>query len=133
MTYLPDTNVCIQYLRKPDSPIASRLMAVAPDEVVLCDIVAAELFYGAHRSARVVENIEQVRRFCGLFPSLPFDRQAAEVYGLLRRELETAGMPIGSNDLFIASIALANDLTLITHNVREFSRVPNLRYEDWEK
>jgi tRNA(fMet)-specific endonuclease VapC len=132
MVYLPDTNACVHYLRQPNSLVARRLLAVRPGEMTLCDIVVAELFYGAHRSAKVTENLAQVRRFCALFPSLPFDGQAAEIYGRLRRELESVGTPIGSNDLFIASIALAHGLTLVTHNVREFSRVPNLHYEDWE-
>ena len=70
--------------------------------------------------------------FVERFVSLPFDDAAALMYGRLRAELERAGTPIGANDLLIASIALANGLTLITHNTREFGRVPGLQIADWE-
>lgn len=132
MPYLPDSNVCIQFLRQPDTPIARRLISLDRSEAMLCDIIKAELLYGAYRSARVEENLNQVRSFCDLFDSLPFDGQAAEIYGRTRRQLELVGTPIGSNDLMIASIALVHNLILVTHNVREFSRVPDLQIEDWE-
>jgi tRNA(fMet)-specific endonuclease VapC len=65
------------------------------------------------------------------FRSLPFDDASAEVYGRIRAQLGAQGNLIGPNDLLIASIALANNLTLVTHNTREFSRIPELRIEDW--
>lgn len=68
----------------------------------------------------------------GATASLPFDDQCAEEYGLLRDELDRAGTPIGPNDLLIAATARAHGVVLVTHNVREFSRVPELRTEDWE-
>jgi tRNA(fMet)-specific endonuclease VapC len=66
------------------------------------------------------------------FISLPFDDQSAIIYGQIRAQLVASGTPIGPNDLLIASIALANNLILVTHNTREFSRVEDLRLEDWE-
>lgn len=66
------------------------------------------------------------------FVSLPFDDQSAVIYGQIRAQLAAPGTPIGPNDLLIASIALANNLILVTHNTREFSRVEGLRLEDWE-
>jgi tRNA(fMet)-specific endonuclease VapC len=132
MPYLIDSNVCIQFLRKPGSPVAHRLLTLNESEVLLCDIVKAELIYGAYRSARVEENLDQVLRFCDLFTSLPFEGRAAEIYGRIRRELEVSGRGIGPHDLMIASIALANDLILVTHNVGEFSRISELKIEDWE-
>jgi tRNA(fMet)-specific endonuclease VapC len=73
--------------------------------------------------------IGQLRQRC---PSLPFDDRAAEVYGRIRAHLTATGMAIGPNDLMIAAIALANGLTLVTHNTAEFSRVPGLTIEDWQ-
>ncbi|KYG01863.1 hypothetical protein BE21_55765 [Sorangium cellulosum] len=64
--------------------------------------------------------------------SLSFDDVAAERYAVIRAELEGRGQSIGANDLLIAAIALAHDLTLVTHNISEFSRVTGLRLEDWE-
>ncbi|MBW4559100.1 MAG: PIN domain-containing protein [Trichormus sp. ATA11-4-KO1] len=66
------------------------------------------------------------------FTDLPLDRQAAKIAGNIRARLDALGTPIGANDLLIAAIALANDLTLVTHNIREFSRIDGLKYEDWE-
>lgn len=66
------------------------------------------------------------------FVSLPFDDQSAVIYGQIRPQLAAPGTPIDPNDLLIASIALANNLILVTHNTREFSRVEGLRLEDWE-
>ena len=72
------------------------------------------------------------RQFLQPYRSLPFDDAAAELAGLLRAQFADQGKPIGPYDLQIAAIALANNCTLVTHNVREFSRVPNLLIEDWE-
>lgn len=70
--------------------------------------------------------------FLDQFVSLPFDDKAALVYGRVRAQLATQGTPIGPNDLMIAAIAIANDVTLVTRNTREFGRVAGLRIEDWE-
>jgi tRNA(fMet)-specific endonuclease VapC len=74
----------------------------------------------------------KVENFCAHFQSLPFDDKAAGFYGKIRSELSAVGQPIGANDFMIAAIALANEVTLITHNTREFSRVSGLLLEDWE-
>jgi len=72
------------------------------------------------------------RAFAERFVSLPFDDISAEIYARIRADLERAGAPIGSNDLIIGSIALANDLILVTHNTREFGQIANLQLDDWE-
>ena len=104
-----------------------------PSEICLCSVVKAELIYGALRSARTAENLRLLNRFFRTFPSIPFDDACAEAYGAIRSELEKVGSPIGPNDLMIASVARTNDLILITHNVKEFSRVIGLNIEDWER
>ena len=86
---------------------------------------------GPEKSASTAEFTKQ-QVFVNSFVSLPFDDQAAEEYSLIRAELEQAGTPIGPNDLMIAAIALANNVTLITHNTQEFGRVTGLQIEDWE-
>lgn len=99
---------------------------------MLCSVVKAELFYGALKSNNPQKTLAKQHKFVNQFVSLPFDDTVAEAYSEIRAELEKLGMPIGPNDLLIASIAIANDVTLITHNVREFGRIKNLNYEDWE-
>jgi len=133
MTYLLDTNSCIKYLNGTSENIKRRLESKQPQDIVICSIVKAELFYGAQKSAKLTENLEKVHKFIDHFVSLPFDDKASEKYGEIRSDLEKAGTPIGPNDLLIASIALANNVTLVTHNTREFKRVKGLKTEDWEK
>ena len=93
-----------------------------------------ELIYGAEHSGPLhrANNLQRVEQLRAQFSSIPFDDRAAEEYGRLRAHLATLGTPIGSNDLMIAAIALANGLTVVTHNTAEFSRVPALSLEDWQ-
>jgi tRNA(fMet)-specific endonuclease VapC len=132
MIYLLDTNTCINYINRRNVLISRRILSFSPDDIAICDIVKFELYFGAYNSSRVEENLEILRKFLGDLVSLPFDGQAAEICGRLRSDLKAAGTPIGSYDMQIAAIALAHDLTLITHNTKEFKRVEGLSIEDWE-
>lgn len=133
MKYLLDTNTCVVYLRQgPRSSISARLEQCDPADIALCSVVKAELLFGAFYSQRPEQNLAQVQLFTSQFPSLPFDDAAAEAYAPIRTTLWRAGTPIGPNDLFIAAIAIARNLVLVTHNTTEFSRVPGLQTEDWE-
>lgn len=130
--YLLDTNACIGLLTGRSSRLARRLRQVKPSRVALCAIVKAELLYGARKSREVAANARTLRRFFEPLRSFPFDDRCAETYGALRAELERNGSPIGHHDLQIAAIAIANDLVLVTHDQRSFSRVVDLESEDWE-
>lgn len=132
MNYLLDSNACIVFLNKRSDNLKQRLELCEPQQIVLCSVVKAELLYGAMKSQHPQASLNKVKNFCAHFQSLPFDDEAAEYYGKIRSELSTIGKPIGGNDFMIAAIALANDVTLITHNTREFSRVSSLLLEDWE-
>jgi tRNA(fMet)-specific endonuclease VapC len=131
MKYLLDTNTCIYYINGKSSQLSKRFNTLSAGEAVVCSVVKAELFFGALRSQNPPKNLNNQRQFLALFSSLPFDDNAAEHYANIRADLVTKGMPIGSNDFFIAAIARANGLILVTSNTREFSRVPNLICEDW--
>lgn len=132
MSYLLDTNTCIGYLNRRNQNIFQNLSRRSPTEIRLCDVVKFELYYGAYRSSRQQQNLVLLERFFGAFQSLPFDNDSALVCGRIRSQLQAQGTPIGAYDLQIAAIALAHDLTLVTHNLREFNRVENLKIEDWE-
>ncbi len=88
--------------------------------------------YGAMRSNNSTRTLRVQQAFLVQFQSLPFDDQAGLIHGRIRAQLTAAGTPIGPYDLQIAAIALANNLTLVTHNTREFRRVEGLQIEDWE-
>jgi len=133
VTWLLDTNACVCHLRGGSSSrVAKRLGEKRSDEVALCSVVRAELIFGALRSRDSTANLAKVARFLSQFVSHPFDDLAADAYGKIRAALSDQGMPIGPNDLLIAAIAQSRGLTLVTHNVAEFSRVPGLPIEDWE-
>ncbi len=84
------------------------------------------------KSTRSAQTLSEQNMFLDQFVSLPFDDKAALVYGQIRAQLAAQGTPIGPNDLMIAAIAIANGVTLVTRNTREFARVTDLRIEDWE-
>lgn len=130
--YLLDTNACVHVLNNSRARLTERFAAESPATLRLCSVVKAELFYGARKSTVVARTIANLQRFFAPLPSVPFDDHAAEHYGAIRADLAQAGKPIGGNDLMIAAIARAQDLTLVTHNVSEFARVVGLRVVDWE-
>jgi tRNA(fMet)-specific endonuclease VapC len=131
LSYLLDTNICVDLLRRRDKDLLARIRARDPRDLHLCSVVKAELLFGARKSERVEDNLTLLAAFFSQFASLPFDDRAAEFYGIARAALEAAGTPIGANDLLIASIGQAHDLTVVTRNRSEFARVPGLRWEEW--
>ena len=132
MAWLLDTNAWITYLKTPQSSIRSRLQSLLPADVLLCSVVKAELLHGAEKYGNRERRLNILRELFAPYASLPFDDTAAAYYGRIRHELETAGNVIGPNDLMIASITLASNHTLVTHNTAEFSRVQGLTLEDWQ-
>ncbi len=132
MLYLPDTNVWIHHLNPALSIAKTKLQSHSPLEIVLCDVVKAELYYGAYKSTRRETNLAVLATLFASFGSLPFDGEAARLSGEIRADLASKGMPIGPYDLQIAAVALVHDCILVSHNTREFSRIAGLRLEDWE-
>lgn len=132
MRYLLDTNAWIQYLKIPSSPIAAKLAALSPADIVTCSIVRSELLHGAEKYGNRSRRVALVEATLAPFVSFPFDDEDAREYAGLRHSLELAGNPIGPYDLQIAAVCLRHDFTLVTNNTREFSRVAGLRVEDWQ-
>jgi tRNA(fMet)-specific endonuclease VapC len=132
MAWLLDTNVCIRYLNGRSPKLLSRFHATNPTDIFVSSIVKAELYFGAALSTDPAKTRAVQQQFLNRFDSLPFDDAAADVYAVIRADLSQRGCMIGPNDLLIAAISLAHGLTLVTHNVSEFGRVPGLVVEDWE-
>jgi predicted nucleic acid-binding protein len=130
--YCFDTDVLSAVLRRdPPLHLIRRLAQVSPEEQFTTSITLGELLYGASKRGNP-ELEDRVRALIlGAAAVLPFDSAAAESYGRLRARLEADGKRLDEPDLRIASIALSRDLTMVTGNVRHFSRVPDLRVEDW--
>lgn len=130
--FVLDTNVCIQIIRGRSTSLHSRLAEVSRDDLALSSIVWAELLVGARLSPRGYEQ-ERTKLIPFLeLVQLPFDQNAAEHYAEIRAYLQGKGQLIGERDLMIAAITRSHGLTMVTHNTREFGRVPELIFEDWE-
>ena len=133
MTYLLDTNACIAAINGRPASLRERLTKVMArgETVAASTITLFELWYGVANSPRVNANTERLAVFLAPLETLPFDDEDARLAGMVRAELERAGTRIGAYDCLIAGQALRHGMMLVTANVREFERVPGLRWENW--
>lgn len=131
MMYVLDTNICIYLIRQRPSSVIQKFQQLPDDSVGISTIVMSELVYGTAKSRRAESNLSALRKLLVSFEIYPFDENAALVYGTLRADLERQGRIIGAMDMLIAAHALSQNLILVTNNEREFSRIPNLRVENW--
>ena len=129
MRFLFDTNAVIALLNDAGSSLARRARRHSPADIGVSAIVSHELFYGAFKSKRSEFNVGLVDSL--RFAVLDFDKEDARHAGAIRAELAAQGSPIGPYDVLIAGQARARNLILVSHNLREFSRVPGLVVEDW--
>jgi len=128
--YLLDTNILSDLLRNPAGRAARRLAVVGEAVVCTSIVVACELRYGAAKkgSPQLSERVETLLESLEV---LPLDKDSDRHYAEIRSHLDRLGTPIGPNDLLIAAHSLALDLILVTDNVEEFARVPDLSAENW--
>jgi len=128
--YLLDTNVISELMRNPQGNAAKRIAKAGEDRICTSIIVAAELRYGCAKrgSKRLLKAVEDLLAELDV---LPFDIPSDAEYGAIRAELETAGRPIGGNDLLIAAHARAMGATVVTANADEFKRIRGLKVENW--
>jgi len=124
-----DTNIVIAYLTG-NQTVASQLKIHLP-EVAISSLVLAELRFGARASARRDENLDRLDQFLQIVEVAEFDTVSADAYSRVRLSLRQMGRPTGEMDLLIASVALANDAILITHNTKHFENIDGLTLEDW--
>jgi tRNA(fMet)-specific endonuclease VapC len=129
--FLLDTDISIYLLNESLPAVSQRLAGLPADQVGTTAITAAELRFGALNSGRFQQNLARVEIFLAPLLQVPFDAQAAVHFGNLKKLLTAQGQLIGTMDLLIASCALTVGGTLVTNNVREFSRVPSLNVENW--
>ncbi|MEP0753671.1 type II toxin-antitoxin system VapC family toxin [Trichocoleus sp. Lan] len=130
MNYLLDTDICIYWLNGRQS-VRDRLLAVGWGEIGICVITAAELYYGAYNSNRVVENLARAEIFIQQLPVLPLNDTALRCFGEFKAEFRRIGRPVADFDLLIASVALAEGYILVTNNTRHYERIPGLQLENW--
>jgi len=130
MKYLLDTNMFI-YAQKGNPSVLKQLHKHMSDGLAISSITLAELEYGVSASSNPQKNLLSLTAMLSIFEILPFDADAAAEYGAINATLRRAGTPIGTMDTLIAAHARSLNLTVITHNTREFQRVEGLMLEDW--
>lgn len=129
-TYLLNTNIISELVKNPRGIIFPKIQSIGEEKICTSIIVACELKFGARKknSSQLLEKIETILDSIEI---LPLTDPVEQYYAEIRIYLEQQGTPIGGNDLLIAAHALSLNLTIVTANVREFSRVPNLKVENW--
>jgi len=130
ITYLLDTNIISDLVKNPSGRVANKITQVGEENIITSVIVACELRFGAWKkgSKQLQHNLDQI---LAALTILPLNYSVSEYYARIRTELEQLGNLIGPNDLLIAAHALAENCTLVTGNIREFSRVRELPVENW--
>ncbi|TGK24958.1 type II toxin-antitoxin system tRNA(fMet)-specific endonuclease VapC [Leptospira stimsonii] len=131
MNYFLDTNICIYFLKGKSENIERNIRKLNPNRIKIPSIVKAELLLGALKSNDKKKNRDVVLSFLDPFEIIGFNDIESEIYAEVRSDLELQGIPIGPNDLVIASIVLSSNGILITNNEKEFKRIPNLKLENW--
>jgi tRNA(fMet)-specific endonuclease VapC len=131
MRYMLDTNICIYAIKHKPEKVFQKLQSVDPQDVCVSSVTYAELVHGVEKSAAVEKNRLALSMLLANIEILDFDVDAADCYGKIRANLEKKGTPIGPLDMMIAGHAMSMGYTVVTNNVKEFSRVPDLKIENW--
>lgn len=131
MTYMLDTNICIYAIKNKPEQVLQQLKANLPHGLCISAITLAELEHGVEKSASPEKNTVALMQFLAIMDVLPFDDAVVSEYGKICAYLQKRGTPIGTMDMLIAGHAKAEGLILVTNNVREFERVPDLEIENW--
>ncbi|HHU37605.1 MAG TPA: type II toxin-antitoxin system VapC family toxin [Treponema sp.] len=129
--YLLDTNICIYIINNCPKHVVDHIKTLKVYQVKLSSISLAELEYGASKSRAREKNRHALIGFVSAFDILDFNDSDAEVFGIIRADLERKGIVIGPYDMQIAAQAITRDLILVTNNTAEFARIPQLKLENW--
>lgn len=131
MKYLLDTNICIYIIKQNPKNVLARFDVIQIGDVAISSVTLAELSYGVEKSQHAQKNRAALEEFIIPLELVLFDKEATDHYGKIRTFLEKQGTTIGPLDLMIAAHALSLDAILVTNNIKEFARVPNLKLENW--
>ena len=131
MKYLLDTNICIYLIKQKPPKVLARFNTLDLSDIGISSITVAELEYGVCKSQQQEKNRSALMQFLLPLEIVEFDQAAATLYGSIRSNLESRGLVIGAMDMLIAAHALSLGVTLVSNNVREFSRIANLSLENW--
>ena len=131
MKYMLDTNICIFAIRNSNDNVLKKFHDHLDDELYISSITLAELMYKKKKNRKPEQNRNALLQFLTLIDIQEFSEKAAIEYGKIRAFLENQGTPIGPLDTLIAAHAVSENMILVTHNTKEFLRVPDLTVENW--
>lgn len=131
MRYMLDTNICIYIIKHKPEKVYTELQKHDPSEVCISSVTYAELIHGVEKSAAIEKNRLALALLLANIEIMNFDVNAANCYGKIRADLEKKGTPIGPLNMMIAGHAQSLSYTVVTNNVKEFSRVTNLDIVNW--
>ena len=130
MRYIVDSDILIYFLKKHPQ-VTQKFEATDPDQIGTTIINYAELLFGAYNSAKVQQNLNNIKSFLETISIINFDKNAGEIFAQLKTNLRKSGKVIADLDLIIASICLSNDFILVTNNTKHFGRIEELKIENW--
>jgi len=128
--YLLDTDTIIFSL-KGHAAVDKNLQDHIHDPIKISVVTLMELYYGAYKSQKVESNLAKIKTLEKALEIVPLDRESAEIFGIYKSKLEKVGTPLDDFDLVLASCALANNLTLVTNNIKHFERIEGLKLANW--
>ncbi len=131
--FLLDTDTCIYLIKNRPLTVARKLAKLPAGHTGISVVTYGELWRGVQKSQHIERNAEALAALVSILPVQPLANEVGLHYGDIRATLERAGKPIGNNDLWIAAHARAMGWTLVTNNEREFTRVSELRLQNWAK
>lgn len=129
--FLLDTNICIYAMKGTYPSLNQRLITVPPEEILVSSVTVGELEYGAAKSRWGERTRQVLQTFLANYEIIPFDEMDAIYFCKFRAELAFSGTPIGAYDVMLGAQGVARNLIVVTHNTREFCRIPGLILEDW--
>lgn len=130
MKYLLDTDICIYWL-KGRKAVRNKINQVGQNEITICSITVAELYFGAYNSNKIEQNLITAETFIELLPVISLSNNTMKTFGTLKAQLRKAGTPVADFDLLIASVAITEDLILVTNNTRHYQRIIGLKLDNW--
>jgi tRNA(fMet)-specific endonuclease VapC len=133
LRFLLDTNICIYIRRRRPPGVVTRFAALQPGEAALSVITYGELAFGCEKGPAPMQARANLEELVQMIPVMPMPADAGRIYGSIWAVLGARGEMIGANDLWIAAHALATDLTVVTNNEKEFTRVSGLKIQNWIK
>lgn len=130
MKYLLDTDICIYWL-KGRTAVRDKINEIGQTEIAICVITASELYFGAYNSSKIEKNLITAETFIRSIPVIPLSNNTLKKFGQLKAQLRQAGTSVADFDLLIASVALTEDLILVTNNTRHYQRIIGLKLDNW--